>query len=110
MALLLAVGLVRRREYPTGSAVSPVRSPEDPELLTLRREGNNLYRAGKYLAAIRVYESGFREAQRRRDARSELRFLNNLGSANYQILRYRDAVKAYLQARPWQRRKEIRRR
>jgi len=28
-----------------------------------------------------------------------LRFLNNLGSADYQLLRYRDAVKAYLQAR-----------
>jgi CHAT domain-containing protein len=65
----------------------------------MRHEGSNLFRAGKYLAAIQVYESGYGEARRRQDARSALRFLNNLGSVNYQLLRYRDAVKVYLQAR-----------
>ena len=99
LALLLAVGPVRRRAYPIAPAVSLVGTPESPELLTLRHEGNNLFAAGKYLAAIQVYERGYREAQRRKDARSALRFLNNLGSTNFQLLRYRDAVKAYLPAR-----------
>lgn len=99
LALLLAVGPVRRRAFPIAPAVSLVGTPESPELLTLRHEGNNLFAAGKYLAAIQVYERGYREAQRRKDARSALRFLNNLGSTNFQLLRYRDAVKAYLPAR-----------
>jgi tetratricopeptide (TPR) repeat protein len=38
-------------------------------------------------------------ARERGDSRSSLRFLNNLGSANFQLLRYRDAARAYLQAR-----------
>ena len=81
------------------STASPVSSPELLELLTLRREGNNLFRAGKYLAAVGVYERGYQEARRRQNPRSALRFLNNLGSADYQLFRYRDAVRAYLQAR-----------
>ena len=64
----------RRAFYPIGSAVSPVRSPEAPELLELRNEGNSLFRAGQYLAAIRVYEGGCREARRRRDTRSSSGF------------------------------------
>ena len=99
LVLLTAVGPARRRFDRIAPAVSQVRSPEAPELQRLKSEGNNLYRTGKYLAAIRVYEGGYREARRRHDARSALRFLINLGSVNYQLLRYRDAVKAYLQAR-----------
>ena len=99
VALLVTVGLVWRRGYPVARTVSPTGSPKAPELLELRNQGNGLFRAGQYLAAIRVYESGCREARRRHDTWSELRFLNNLGSANYQLFRYRDAVKIYLQAR-----------
>jgi len=72
---------------------------EIPELLELRRQGNILYGAGDYLKAVETYESGYREATRRGDTGSALRFLNNLGSADYQLLRYRDATKAYLKAR-----------
>ena len=73
--------------------------PEPADLLKLRREGNDLYTAGNTVAAIRVYERGERDARLRGEARSELKFLNNLGSARYQLSQYRDAVKAYLQAR-----------
>lgn len=99
LVLLSAVSLVRRRIDHAGPTVFRVSSPEAPDLLRLRHEGNDLFRSGQSLAAIRVYETGYQEARRRQDARSMLRFLNNLGSANYQLLRYRDAVKAYLQAR-----------
>ena len=99
VAVVVTMGLVWLGAYPIGRTVSPAVSREAPELLKLRNEGNNLFRAGRSLEAIRVYESGCLEARRRQDPRSELRFLNNLASANYKLFRYRDALKAYLQAR-----------
>jgi tetratricopeptide (TPR) repeat protein len=72
---------------------------EAPELLQLRKQGNDAYRAGSFETAAGIYERGVEAARRRGDARSEVRFLNNLGSANYRLRRYRDAVKCYLQAR-----------
>jgi tetratricopeptide (TPR) repeat protein len=72
---------------------------ESPELRELRRQGNVLFRAGEYLRAIRTYEKGYEEAKRSGSLRSAVRFLNNLGSARYQVFRYRDAVQAYLEAR-----------
>jgi CHAT domain-containing protein/tetratricopeptide (TPR) repeat protein len=72
---------------------------EVAELLSLRDRGNTLYRAGKYLSAVRVYQSGYAAAKRSGHLRFAVRFLNNLGSAHYQVFRYRDAVQAYLEAR-----------
>ncbi len=72
---------------------------ESPRLRELRRQGNVLFRAGEYLQAIRTYENGYEEAKRSGSLRSAVRFLNNLGSARYQVFRYRDAVQAYLEAR-----------
>jgi tetratricopeptide (TPR) repeat protein len=72
---------------------------EPPDLLKLRLDGNDLFRAGNTVAAIRIYERGESDARLRGEARSELKFLNNLGSARYQLSQYRDAVKAYLRAR-----------
>ena len=72
---------------------------ESPELRELRHQGNDLFRAGEYLQAIRIYENGYAEAKRSGNLGSAVRFLNNLGSARYQVFRYRDAVRAYLEAR-----------
>ncbi len=72
---------------------------EPPELSDLRHQGNDLYRTGKYLPAIRIYQNGYAEAKRRGNLRSAVRFLNNLGSAHNQMFRYRDAIQAYLEAR-----------
>jgi CHAT domain-containing protein/tetratricopeptide (TPR) repeat protein len=72
---------------------------ESPRLRELRRQGNILFRAGEYLRAIRAYENGYEEAKRSGNLWSVVRFLNNLGSARYQVFRYRDAVQAYLEAR-----------
>ena len=99
MALLLSVGPARPGRLHPGSGASRAVNPEFPELLRLKREGNDLFLSGKYLAAIQVYERGYTEARKRQDTRAELKFLNNLGSANYQLFRYRDALKAYLEAR-----------
>ena len=65
----------------------------------MRQQGNKLYRTGLYLDAIHVYESGYEQAKQMGDSDAAVRFLNNLGSANYQIFRYRDAIRAYLLAR-----------
>lgn len=72
---------------------------EPPELLELRHQGNALLRASQYPRAIRIYENGYAEAKRRGSLRSAVRFLNNLGSAYYQLFRYRDAIQTYLKAR-----------
>ena len=99
LALLSVVASVRPTRGRLGPAASQAANPEAPELLRLKHEGHDLFQSGKYLAAIQVYERGYTEARRLRDARSQLRFLTNLGSANYQLFRYRDALKAYLEAR-----------
>ena len=86
----------------TRSASNPgIRAADDEpsELLELRHQGNALLRASQYPRAISVYENGYREAERRGRLRSAVRFLNNLGSAYYQLFRYRDAIQAYLRAR-----------
>ena len=73
---------------------------EEPrDLLELRHQGNAFFRSGEYLRAIRIYESGYQEAKRRGSVQTEVRFLNNLGSAHYEMFRYRDAIQAYLEAR-----------
>jgi tetratricopeptide (TPR) repeat protein len=72
---------------------------EPPELRELRRHGNLLLRTSQYQRAISIYENGYLEARRRGALRSAVRFLNNLGSAYYQLFRYRDAIQSYLKAR-----------
>ena len=72
---------------------------EAPDLLELRRRGNTLLHAGLYQRAIHTYENGYEQAMSRRNRRSAVRFLNNLGSAYYELFRYRDAMQMYLKAR-----------
>lgn len=97
-ALPLAGDPCRRARH-AGDPSIALEQPENPELRELRRQGKMLYLAGDYLKAIRIYESGYRQAMRLGEMRSALRFMNNLGGANYELLRYRDAIRAYLQAR-----------
>ena len=80
---------------------SRIRADDDepPELRELRRQGNALLRASQYPRAISIYENGYQEAKLLGSLRSEVRFLNNLGSAYYQLFRYRDAIQTYLKAR-----------
>jgi tetratricopeptide (TPR) repeat protein len=72
---------------------------EASDLLQRRRASNELMRAGRFFQAIEEYQRGYDEAQRRGDPRSARRFLSNLGVANFRLLRYRDAAKAFLQVR-----------
>src|SRR3712207_3921488 len=93
LSLSTAASGVRK---PTSPGVAYV---ESPDLLKLRRHGNDLLRASDFDGAVRIYESGADAAQQQGDARSAIRFLNNLGSANYLMFRHRDALKAWLRAR-----------
>src|SRR5450755_449475 len=74
-------------------------SEQPPELRELLHQGNGFYRSGEYLRAIQIYENGYKEAKRRGSMQSAVRFLNNLGGAQYEMFRYRDAIQAYLEAR-----------
>src|SRR5258708_3556521 len=99
--VLLAI-LVLAAVLPNAGSTGPKPRPQDlerPELFEMRQSGNVSFRAGQYLQAIRIYERGYETASRRGESRSALRFLNNLGGAQYKIFRYRDAIKAYLEAR-----------
>jgi CHAT domain-containing protein/tetratricopeptide (TPR) repeat protein len=69
------------------------------ELRDLLHQGNGFFRSGEYIRAIQIYESGYAEAKRRGSMQSAVRFLNNLGSAHYEMFHYRDAIHAYLEAR-----------
>jgi len=78
---------------------APAAVQEPPELGKLRAQGNTLFGSGQYVRAASIYESGYEMAKNRGEPRSAVRFLNNLGSARYQLFQYREAVKAYLEAR-----------
>jgi CHAT domain-containing protein len=69
------------------------------DLRDLRLSGNKLYGSGQYLQAIRIYESGYEQAMRRSQFHAAILFLNNVGGARYAMFQYRDALKAYLEAR-----------
>src|SRR5690349_1201071 len=70
---------------------------EDAELTEIKNQGNRRFRAGQYAGAVELYQKGYEEAIRRGNRRSAMRFLNNLGGAQYQLFHYRDALKAYLE-------------
>jgi tetratricopeptide (TPR) repeat protein len=97
LALLPLAGPVPPKRQPGPAELAPETEPAESR--AERTQGNALFRAGRYAAAIRVYQRGAAGARGRGDARSELRFLNNLGSASYQSYRYRDAAGSYLRAR-----------
>jgi len=97
-ALPLAGDFRRRPHHVEGLATASEHG--NAEVAELKRRGNVLFRAGEYLNALRIYEIGYQESTRQGDLNTALRFLNNIGSADYLLLRYRDAIKAYLQARP----------
>ena len=97
--VLPTIGSVRRGASWSEPLNSKTVKTEPAELRNLLRQANALYRAGCYLAAIGVYEQGYAEAKRLGNSGSAVRFLNNLGSAHYQVFHYRDAIRVYLKAR-----------
>jgi CHAT domain-containing protein/tetratricopeptide (TPR) repeat protein len=100
-ALVLSLALLVV-QHGAGGVASPRVRPDNqqpPELREMLHHGNAFFRSGEYLRAIQIYDSGYKEAKRRGSMQSAVRFLNNLGSAHYEMFRYRDAIQAYLEAR-----------
>ena len=77
----------------------PAGIQEPPDLFALRQKGNDLFLGGHYRLSAEVYQKGCQTARAHGQLRSALRFLNNLGSAHYQLFQYREALKSYLEAR-----------
>ncbi len=75
------------------------KAQEPADLHELRQQGNIFLQRGEYARAIDIYQKGFAEATQRREPSSALRFLSNRGSVEYQLYRFRTAIRAYLQAR-----------
>jgi CHAT domain-containing protein/tetratricopeptide (TPR) repeat protein len=82
-----------------GAPAGRMEREEPSEFRNLRQQGNDLFRAGAYLKAVAIYEAGYQQADAQGAHKSAIRFLNNLGSAYYEMHRYRDAVRAYLDGR-----------
>ncbi len=85
---------IRRAAHNSGRA-----EKDAPELTELLHQGNAALRAGEYQKATHLYATGLERARRSRNWHLAVRFLNNLGSARYQMFLYRDAIQAYLEAR-----------
>jgi len=84
----------------TSHASHILNAPAEPgDLAKWREQGNKQFGSGEYVRAAIIYESGYEMAKNRGELRSAVRFLNNLGSARYQLFQHREAVKAYLAAR-----------
>lgn len=81
---------------------------EAPEVARLHREGNTLWRARDYIGALRTFQAGAAAARDRGDLRATILFLNNTGAANTQLFRFRDAAKAYTEARTLARSQQMR--
>ena len=99
LMLSLLLLLVQCGPHSTPNTKVRVESEQPAELRELLRQGNGFYRSGEYLQAIQIYEKGYSEAKRLGSMQSAVKFLNNLGSAHYEMFHYRDAIQAYLQAR-----------
>src|SRR6516225_7823880 len=72
---------------------------EPAQLVELRQQGNAAFLAGEYHQATQIYETGLKQAKRSGNLSSAVRFLNNLGTLQYRMFRYRDAIQTYLEAR-----------
>ena len=64
-----------------------------------RAEASSLYITGRYRDAERAYSASYRGALAGGDAEEALRCLNGLGGAQFALLKYREAMQSYLEAR-----------
>jgi CHAT domain-containing protein/tetratricopeptide (TPR) repeat protein len=99
VAALSTSGSSATHPLPVAGHLTATTGQEKADLRELRQRGNALFRAGQYLEAATIYESGYQQAIVLGEKGSALRFLNNLGSSRFKMFRYREAIKAYLEAR-----------
>lgn len=97
-SLVLGTAMLRNQR-------ATVRSPQpnDPRqieaLRALMNQGNALFTARRYVEAAQVHEKARSEAKKLRDPRFAVRSLANLGACQVGMFRYREGMKAYLEAK-----------
>jgi CHAT domain-containing protein/tetratricopeptide (TPR) repeat protein len=72
---------------------------ENSKLAAMRVSAAALFHAGRYVDAAHAYRHGYEQAIGQGESRSALRFLNSIGAAWLAALQYRDAARAFLEAR-----------
>jgi tetratricopeptide (TPR) repeat protein len=65
----------------------------------MREQAFALYQAGDYAKAAGIYRSEYEAARDRGARRAAARSLNNLAGSQFALLRYREALETYLEAR-----------
>ncbi len=72
---------------------------DNPSLAALRSHAATLFRSGLYGEAVQAYRHGYDEAMREGERGPAARFLNDTGAALLSSFAYRDAMRAFLDAR-----------
>ena len=95
---VLALGLLL-----TARPYAPTRSgnatPGNAWSDELSRKGSILRRAGSFQEAAELYEQGARTAVAREDWDHAIQFLSNVGNSRFVLFQYREALRAYLEAK-----------
>lgn len=92
-AALLAVGSAGcLRRSATGQSL-------DLELRAPMAKGTTLYGEGRYLESERAFQQGYSRALTLGDARAAARFINSVGGARFAAFQYKEAMRAFLEAR-----------
>jgi tetratricopeptide (TPR) repeat protein len=102
VAVVLLLVPLRPPHRANGSAGEPQQTPvpnEPAHLRELLDEANQHLEEGAYVQAAVLYRRGIDAANAEQARRFAIRFLVNLGSVNYLMHRYRDALRAYTEAR-----------
>jgi tetratricopeptide (TPR) repeat protein len=72
---------------------------ESPAFSTIRSHAAQLFQSGRYVEAAAAYRRAYEKATREGESRSAVRFLNDGGAALFANFGYRDALRAFLDAR-----------
>jgi CHAT domain-containing protein/Flp pilus assembly protein TadD len=78
---------------------TPKIQPKSPHSSIVSAHGFQLFQAGRFLEAMKIYEAEYRKAQDEHDAARAVRALNNLAGCSFALFRYREAADMYLKAR-----------
>jgi tetratricopeptide (TPR) repeat protein len=97
--LLPAVGSVGPRGQGAENLAGSGKFTEKSAFSSLRSRAAGLYRSGRYVEASRVYHGAYEQAMREGEYRSAAHFLNDGGAALLSSFSYREAMRAFWDAR-----------
>jgi tetratricopeptide (TPR) repeat protein len=80
-------------------SLTPKNQQKYPQTRTVSKAGFQLFQAGRFVEASKIYEAEYHKALDEHDAAQAIRALNNLAGCSFALFRYREAADAYLKAR-----------